>query len=247
MEMMEALKIWTNNITVVEMKESIFPAFLDREIAGLVEKYVREEGIQLVTGEHVVRFIGDSSVKAVETNKRTIPADLVILALGVRPNVDLARSAGLKIGTTGAIAVDAALQTSDPDIFAGGDCVENSNMISRKKVFAPMGSTANKHGRIIGENLTGGRLQFKGVLNTVIVKVIDLNVGKTGITEREAKELRYDYITVVTAGHDKPHYMQDANLMTVKLIADAKTRKVLGIQAVGKGDVANASMSLRLC
>ena len=237
-EMMEALKIWTNNVTVVEMKESIFPAFLDKEIAGLVEKYVREEGIQLVTGEHVVRFTGDPEVTAVETDKRTIPADLVILALGVRPNVELAQSAGLKIGTSGAIAVDAALQTSDPDIFAGGDCVENSNLVSKKKVFAPMGSTANKHGRIIGENLTGGRLRFKGVLNTVIVKVIDLNVGKTGITEREAKELGYDYITVVTAGHDRPHYMQDANLITIKLIADAKTRKVLGLQAVGKGDVA---------
>jgi NADPH-dependent 2,4-dienoyl-CoA reductase/sulfur reductase-like enzyme/rhodanese-related sulfurtransferase len=237
-EMMEALKIWTENISVVEMQEHMFPAFLDTEIAGLVEKYVREEGTQLLTGESVVRFIGDSAVTAVETNKRTIPADLVILALGVRPNVDLARSAGLTIGATGAIAVDEALTTSDPDIFAGGDCVENRNLVSARKVFAPMGSTANKHGRVIGENLTGGQLTFKGILNTVIVKVIDLNVGKTGITEREAKELGYDYITVVTAGHDRPHYMQDANLITIKLIADAKTRKVLGLQAVGKGDVA---------
>jgi NADPH-dependent 2,4-dienoyl-CoA reductase/sulfur reductase-like enzyme/rhodanese-related sulfurtransferase len=238
MEMMEALKMWTSDITVVEVKDTVFPSFLDAEIAGKVEKYIREEGIRLLTGERVVRFAGNDTVTAVETNKRTIPADLVILAMGVRPNVDLARSAGLTIGPTGALAVDTSLRTSDPDIFAGGDCVENINLVSQKKVFAPMGSTANKHGRIIGENLTGGSLRFKGVLNTVIVKVINLNVGKTGLTEREAKELGFEYVAVVTAGHDKPHYMQDSNLMTVKLIADPKTRRVLGLQALGRGDVA---------
>jgi rhodanese-related sulfurtransferase len=116
--------------------------------------------------------------------------------------------------------------------------VENINIVTGKKVFAPMGSTANKHGRIIGENLFGGQIRFRGILNTVIVKVLDLNVGKTGITEDEAKELGYDYATVVTAGFDKPHYMEGANLITIKLVAEAKSRKILGVQAVGKGDVA---------
>jgi len=238
MEMADALKIWTDNVTVLEMKDNIFPAFLDPEMAGMAENYLHEAGVHILTQEQVIRFVGDSAVTAVETNKRTIPADLVILAMGVRPNVDLARLSGLSIGTTGAIAVNPALQTNDPDIFAGGDCVENVNIISRKKVFAPMGSTANKHGRIIGENLLGVRMEFKGVLNTVIVKVLDLNIGKTGITEREAKELGYDYISVITAGHDRPHYMENARLITIKLIADAKTRKIFGAQAVGEGDVA---------
>ena len=238
MEMMEALKVWTSSVTVVEMKQNVFPSILDPEIAGMVDKYVREEGIQLLTSESVQCFEGDSAVSVVVTDKRTIPADLVILALGVRPNVELAAAAGLTLGATGAISVNSMLQTSDPDIFAGGDCVENVNMISKRKVFAPMGSTANKHGRIIGENLFGGTAQFKGVLNTAIVKVMDMNVGKTGITEREAQELGLDYMTVVSAGHDKPHYMEGAKIIAIKLIADPKTRKILGMQSVGEGDVA---------
>jgi len=237
-EMMEALKIWTNKITVVEMKPNVFPAFLDEEVAAMVDKYILEENIQLLTSERVVRFEGESAVTAVVTDKRTISADLVIMSLGVRPNVELAASAGLEIGVTGAISVNEMLQTSDPDIFAGGDCVENINIISNRKVFAPMGSTANKHGRIIGENLFGGKARFKGVLNTAIVKVMDLNVGKTGLTERDAKALGIDYIAVISAGHDKPHYMETANIIAIKLLADPKTGKVLGMQCVGEGDVA---------
>ena len=238
MEMAAALTTWGISISVIEMQQQVFPAFLDPEIAGSVEKYLAEEGIELLTGEKVTGFGGTSAVETVETENRSIPADLVILSLGVRPNVELAKNAGLAIGATGAILVDDLLQTSDPDIFAGGDCVENSNMVSGKKVFAPMGSTANRHGRIIGDNLFGAGQKFKGILNTVIVKMLDLNVGKTGLSEREAKEQGWEYITVITAGHDKPHYMEDAKLITLKLIADVKTHKLLGMQACGQGDIA---------
>ncbi len=236
-EMTEALKIWIKDITLVEREEQILSGFLDSEIAGMAEKYIRNEGVRLLTGENVVKFEGDTFVTSVVTDKRTIPADLVILAMGVRPNVELAAAAGLVIGKTGAVEVNRYMQTSDTEIYAGGDCVENVNIISGKKVFAPMGSTANKHGRIIGENLFGNRVQFKGILNTVIVKFLDLKTGKTGITEREAKELGMDYISVITAGHDKPHYMEDAKLISIKLIADVKSRKILGMQATGEGDI----------
>lgn len=238
MEMAEALSKWGIPVTVVEMKEQVFPAFLDTEIAGIVEKYVLAKGITLLTGEKVARFTGETIVTAVETDKQVIPADLVVLALGARPNVELAKAAGLAIGVTGAIKVNEELCTSDPDIYAGGDCVENSNIISGKKVFAPMGSTANKHGRIIGENLCGGRVKFRGVLNTVVAKIHSFTVGKTGLSERDAKQLGYDYITAMVAGHDKPHYMPGAKPITVKLIAEANTGKVLGVQAVGEGEVA---------
>lgn len=238
MEMAEALTKWQLPVTMVEMKDQVFPAFLDAEMAGMVAKYVQEKGITLLTGEKVVRFTGETAVTAVETGKRVIPADLVILAIGARPNVELAKAAGLSIGATGGIAVDEELRTSDPDIYAGGDCVENVNMLSGQKVFAPMGSTANKHGRIIGENLCGGHVKFKGVLNTVVAKIHSLTVGKTGLTEQDAKQFGYEYITAMVAGHDKPHYMPGAKLITVKLIADANTGKVMGMQAVGEGEVA---------
>ncbi|KYZ74945.1 pyridine nucleotide-disulfide oxidoreductase [Anaerosporomusa subterranea] len=237
MEMAEALTKQQLQVTVVEMKDQVFPAFLDPEIAGVVSKYAAEKGINLLAAEKVEAFIGETEVTAVKTDKRTIPADLVVLAIGARPNVELARAAGLTIGTTGAISVDDEMRTSDPDIYAGGDCVENINIMSGQKVFAPMGSTANKHGRVIGENLCGGHVKFKGVLNTVIAKVHSLTVGKTGLSERDAKQLGYDYITVMVAGPDKPHYM-GAKSITIKLIADANTRKVLGMQAVGEGEVA---------
>lgn len=238
MEMAEALTMWNIPVTVVEMKDQVFPAFLDPDTAGIVSKYAQDKGITLLTSETVVRFAGTAAVQAVETDKRTIPADLVILAMGARPNVELAKEAGLAIGPTGAVAVNDELLTSDPDIFAGGDCVENTNLISGRKVFSPMGSTANKHGRVIGENLCGSHVKFRGVLNTVVVKVHGLNIGKTGLTEKDAKELGYEYITAMVAGHDKPHYMPGAQVITVKLIVDAASRKVLGIQAVGQGDVA---------
>jgi len=237
MEMAEALTKWKIPVTVVEMKNQVFPAFLDTEIGGIVGKYVQDKGITLLMEEKVIRFTGDTSVAAVETDKRSIPADLVILAIGARPNVELAKAAGLVIGSTGAIVVDEEMRTSDPDIYAGGDCVENVNVMSGKKVFAPMGSTANKHGRIIGENLCGGHLKFKGVLTTAVAQIHSLSVGKTGLTERDAKQLGYDYITTMVAGHDKPHYMPEAKLITVKLIVDTNTSKVLGMQAVGEGDV----------
>ncbi len=238
MEMAEALNNRHLQVTVVEMKEQIFPAFLDGEIAAIAAKYVSEQGIALQTGETVKKFVGENVVTAVETDQRTIAADLVILAVGARPNVELAKKAGLAIGTTGAISVDEEMRTSDPDIYAGGDCVENSNMVSGQKVFAPMGSTANKHGRVIGENLCGAHVRFKGILNTVVAKVHNFTVGKTGISEREAKQLGYDYITAMVAGSDKPHYMPGVKPITVKLIAEAQTGKVLGMQAVGEGEVA---------
>ncbi|MDR3590199.1 MAG: FAD-dependent oxidoreductase [Negativicutes bacterium] len=237
-EMAEALSLWEVRVTLVEMKEQIFPAILDKEIAEAVAKYLEEKGITVLTGEKVARFNGTDALQEVVTDKRVIAADLVIMAAGVRPNVELARSAGLAIGETGAIAVDEYLTTSDPDIYAGGDCVENIHRLSGKKVFLPMGSTANKHGRIIGVNLCGGREKFGGVLGTALVKVLDMNVGRVGLTEAAARELGCEIITVLTAGHDRPHYMPAARLISVKLIVDVRSRKLLGAQAFGEGEVA---------
>lgn len=237
MEMAEALHNQQVPVTVIEMKNQPFPAFLDPEVGALVAKHLEEIGITLLTGEKVLRFTGEKAVETVETDQRSIPADLVILAIGARPNIKLAKEAGIMIGETGAIAVDEELRTNDPDIYAGGDCVENVHMISGKKIFAPMGSTANKQGRIIGENICGANLKFKGVLATAVAKVDSLNVGKTGLTEAEAKSLGHEYVTALVAGHDKPHYMPGAKLINVKLIVDAKNKKILGMQAVGEGDV----------
>ena len=237
-EMAEAFHCWGVHVAVVEMLPQIFPAMLDPEIALAVEKYAREQGVEIRTGEKVLEFRGQDAVQEIVTDKGVIPADLVIQAVGVRPNVGLAKAAGLDIGPSGAIAVNEHMQTSDPDIYAGGDCAENTHRITGKKMFTAMGSTANKHGRVIGENLCGGAASFGGILGTGVVQLLDLNIGKSGLTEREAKEAGYECITTMTGGHDRAHYMPGAKFITVKLIAEAKTGKLLGIQAFGEGEVA---------
>jgi len=237
-EMAEAFKAWGVHTSVIEMQEHVFPALLDKEVALAVEKYAKEQGIEIRTQETVQRFEGVGVVQSVVTDKGTLPADVVVLSVGVKPNVALAREAGLELGVTGAILVDDRMRTSDPDIYAGGDCAEDTHVISGKKMYIAMGSIANKHGRVIGENLCGADVRFRGVLGTVVVRLLDMNIGKTGLTERDAKEAGYEIVTTMTTGHDRPHYMPEAKMITIKLIADAKTRKVLGIQAFGGGDVA---------
>ena len=237
-EMAEAFHRWGVHVSIVEMQDHVFPAFLDEEIALPVEKYAREKGIDIRTREKVQRFEGDGVVRSVVTDKGTLPADVVILAVGVKPTTKLAQEAGLLLGVSGTIAVNEFMQTTDPDIYAGGDCVENTHMVTGKKAFVALGSIANKHGRVIGENICGGKVKFRGILGTVVVRLLDMNIGKTGLTEKEAKEAGYEVVTTMTTGHDRAHYMPGARLITLKLIADARTRQVLGVQAFGEGEVA---------
>ena len=172
------------------------------------------------------------------TDKQTIDADLVLIAGGVRPNAQLASDAGLEIGPHGGIMVNERMQTSDPDIYAGGDVVESRNLITGDWAYVPLGSTANKHGRVIGTNLTGGDDTFPGILGTAIVKVFGYNVARTGLTEQQARERDYEVTSCVAPGADRPHYYPGAQQIVLKLIADTKTRRVLGSQIIGPGDVA---------
>jgi rhodanese-related sulfurtransferase len=177
-------------------------------------------------------------VRQVITEKARVEADLVLVAIGVRPNVKLAKDAGVALGHTGAISVNEYLQTSDPDIYAGGDCVENTHLITGSKVYAPMGSTANKHGRVIGTNITGGRDRFPGILGTVVVKTFDLNVGRVGLSEREAREAGFQPVAALVPAPDRATDYPGCKDVLVKLVADANTRRILGGQIVGEGDVA---------
>ncbi len=225
-------------VNVVEKLPFVLPTFLDEEISLLVMKYLTSKGVKLFCDQGVKEFIGDSDgrVGKVVTEKEEIETDLVLLAIGFRPNVDLAKRAGLEIGRFG-IKVDSFLRTSDPDIYAGGDCVEVYNLVTGEKFYAPMGSTANKHGRIIADNICGRNEVFKGVTGTAITKIIDLNVARTGITERYAREKGYEVITCINPGPDRPHFMKDSKPIIIKLIAEAYSGRILGMQAIGEGDV----------
>lgn len=226
-------------VTILEMMERLAPSILDTDMALILEKYLKDKGVIFRLGSRVMKILDDGSgnVSAVQTfTGDSYPADLVLLAVGVKPNINLAKNAGLEIGSTGAIAVDEFLRTNDPDIYAGGDCVENYDIVSSRKVYLPLGSTANKHGRIIGDNITGGESRFQGIVGTVAFKVLELNIGKTGLTENEAKKIGFDTVTAVTPRTDCSDYYPNSQLIVIKLIADRLTSRLLGCQIIGMGE-----------
>jgi NADPH-dependent 2,4-dienoyl-CoA reductase/sulfur reductase-like enzyme/rhodanese-related sulfurtransferase len=225
-------------VTIIEMLPQILPGLLDFEMAQLLANYLKDLGVNVRASEKVTKLEGDedSNVKCVYTEKVKFDADMVIVAVGVRPDIKLAKDAGLKIGETGAIAVNESLQTSDPDIYAGGDCVECIDTLTGKKIYVPLGSTANKQGRVIGDNITGGNSTFPGILGTTAFKIVDYNVGKTGLSEKQAKELGYDAVTCLTPSPDCAHYYPESKSFVIKLIADKKNGKILGGQIIGFGE-----------
>jgi NADPH-dependent 2,4-dienoyl-CoA reductase/sulfur reductase-like enzyme/rhodanese-related sulfurtransferase len=236
-EAAENFSVMGLKVTVLEALGWPLPALLDYEMAAPVEKHLKAKGINLIFGQRVSGFRGDAAgqVKQVMVGDKGIDADLVLLSLGVRPNVTLARGAGLTIGSTGGLVVDEHLLTSDPDIYAGGDCAEVTNIITGKKFLAPMGSTANKHGRVIGTNITGGDDTFPGVPGTAVVKVFDFTAARTGLNEAQAREGGREIVTSLIPGSDHAGYYPGARDITVKLIAE-KSGKILGGQVVGPGD-----------
>ncbi len=240
LEAAEGLKKQGMEITIIERLDTAMEVLLDPEIAYHLHKELAANDIMLKVGETVLKINDDGSgnVKSVTTNTGEFSADMVLVAVGVRPNIKLAKDMGLEIGKFGAIKVNKNMQTSDPDIYAGGDCVENNNLITGQPSYVPMGSTANKHGRVIADNICGFASEFKGVLGTAICKVFNFNVSRTGLTEKAAKDGGYDYLTVLTPSPDKPHFMKDAKLIIIKFIVDRKTKKLLGAQVAGPGDVA---------
>lgn len=239
LEVAEAFGARGLEVTVVErMDQVLLP--LDRELALLVQKHLAEKGVRVLTSETVTAFEDDGSgaVARVTTDKQTLDADLVVVAVGIRPNTGLAEAAGLEIGKSGAIKVNDRLETSDPSIYAAGDCIETVNLASGMPAWAPLGSAANKLGRVAAVNVTGGSDTFRGVLKTLLVKVFDYNVGRVGISEREARELGYEVETAIVPALAGAHYYPGHERIITKLVVNRWGGKLLGAQIVGPGEVA---------
>ena len=234
-EAVEALVQCGCRVTMVEMMPHIL-RMLDWEMARLVERHMESHGVKVLTSTQVTGFEGNGRVSAVLTGQGRLPADLVVLGIGVRPNVELARSAGLEIGPEGGIKVDGSMRTTDPEIFAAGDCVESTDLVSGKPCYVPMGSTANKQGRVAAINICGGEDRFPRVLGSAVCRVFDFCVARTGLTETAARQHGFQITTVLVPDADRPHYMPTAKLVIIKLVVDSRTRKLLGAQAVGPGD-----------
>lgn len=236
MELAESFSTIGIKVTMVELAPHVMPT-LDSEMSEELEKYLHEQKVTIVTGDSAVRFDGSTLVnKVVLKSGRELTADFVVMAVGIKPNVSLAQKANVKLGVTGAIQVNTKMETSVADIYACGDCAESFSIITGKPFYRPLGSTANKMGRVAGDQITGGSLEFHGGLGTGIFKVFDMAVAQTGLTEKEALREGYE----VTVSHDrkpdKPEYYGGQDML-IKAVADKKTGRVLGAQIIGTAGV----------
>lgn len=237
-EMAEALRLRGLNVTLVEVFDQVMPQLLDLEMALLAAKHIRQKGVALALGERVLALEGNGKVASVRTDQRSLRADLVIIGVGVVPNDELARQAGLACSPKGGVLINQCCQTSDPDIYAGGDCVVNHYIDPElgAPLFVPLGSTSNKHGRIIADHIVGLANPFPGIAATGICRAFEYTLARTGLTEKQATELDQDIETAVWAGPDKPHYLADSKPLVIKMIASKRSRRLLGVQLVGMGD-----------
>ena len=234
-EMAEALTdLWGIETSVVEFKDQLLPDVIDWTLSTMLYKHMQESNVDIYLNESASEIIGeDGVVTAVKTTQRTLEADLVIMAVGVRARSELARDAGLRVSEMGGIIVNRRMQTSDPDIYAAGDCVKLTNLLTGKKFYAPFGSLANKEGRVVGDNLAGLPTTFAGAVGSFIMKAFDVCVGATGLSYEMAKAEGFDVDVSLTAPADRAHFYPSQEIITCVLIFDRRTRKVLGVQAFG--------------
>jgi len=234
LELAEAFTdLWGIETTVIEIMDQILPGIMDKNLALMAQRHMEEKEVTFYLSENVKSIEGEGHVQRVVTDHRTLKADIVIMATGVQPNTDLARKAGLVISQNGAIVVNNRLQTSDPDIYAGGDCVENLHLITGKRVYFPSGSIANRHGRIIGTNLAGGTATFDGIVGSFVVKLFDISLASAGLSLQEAQKNGFDAISALVVQADRAHFYPEQELMYLELVVERSTRRVLGIQGVG--------------
>jgi NADPH-dependent 2,4-dienoyl-CoA reductase/sulfur reductase-like enzyme/rhodanese-related sulfurtransferase len=235
LEMAESLVHLGKNVTIVELAPQILTLF-DEDLASVLRQYLEKKGVRIFTSEGIKGLKGEAGrVTHVITASREMEADAVLMSLGIRPQVELAKRAGLKIGETGAIWVNERMETSAEGVYAAGDCAETIHLITGKTTWIPLGSTANKQGRVVGTNVCGGHATFPGVLGTTVFKAFDFNVAKTGLNMKEAEKEGFHPIQAIVRGHDRAHYYPGRKESTLKVIADQKTGQILGGQALGEG------------
>jgi NADPH-dependent 2,4-dienoyl-CoA reductase/sulfur reductase-like enzyme/rhodanese-related sulfurtransferase len=238
LEMAEALTdLWGIETTVIEITDQLLPGVISANTSKMVQYHLKENDVSLYLQENVERFDGDKRIEKVVTNKRVLEADLVIIAAGVTPNSDLAKDTGLEVSAYGAVKVNKRLQTSDPDIYAGGDCVEVPNLITGKPGYYPLGSQANRQGRVIGTNLAGGNDEFDGAVGSFVIKLFEISVASAGLNLDTARKEGFDPLSTFVAQFDRAHFYPEKDLMYLELVVEKSTGQILGIQGLGnKGD-----------
>lgn len=235
LEMAEAFAdMWGIETAVVEITDQIMSRLVSPTLATMAQKHMEENGVEFYFGETITALEGeDGHVRRVVTNKRTLDADAVIIAAGVVPISKLAEEAGLQCSERGGVIVDEFMRTNDPDIYSGGDCAIVRHLITDAPFFLPLGSMANRQGRVIGTNLAGGNSRFDGVVGSFVVKLFETSLAGTGLSLDVALASGFDAISVLLIQLDRAHFYPTKELMTLELVVEKGTRRVLGIQGFG--------------
>jgi pyruvate/2-oxoglutarate dehydrogenase complex dihydrolipoamide dehydrogenase (E3) component/rhodanese-related sulfurtransferase len=239
-ELCEAVtEMWGISARLYEKQPQLLSYMLDPEMAEIVERSLETDGVAVSTGADVEKIELDGNDKPVVhvAGGEPVGADYVFLCLGVSPEVRLAHDCGLAIGETGGIVVDERLTTSDPDIYAGGDCIESRHRLGGTPVYVPMGSLANRHGRVIAENLAGNDTEFPGVLGAFVLRAFETNIGGVGLCEEAARRDGFEVSSVWGSFGDKPDFNPEMKTFSLKMVYETGSHRLLGLQAVGKGDI----------
>jgi len=239
-EMAEAMVRRGLEVTLLEKSAQPMAKTVDPDMGELVQSAIHGLGIEIRTDTHVTGLdTADGRVRAVVTQDGPLPADIVVLGLGVRPNTGLAVAAGLPVGPTGGLRTDLRMRVEGTErVWAAGDCVETRHLITGRPVHVPLGTHANKQGRVAGINIGGGYATFPGVIGTAVTKVCELEVARTGLTEKEASAAGFEFVTATVESTSRAGYYPGAAGMTIKLLAERRTGLLLGAQIVGREEAA---------
>lgn len=234
-EMAEALTdLWGIETSIIEYADQLLPRIVDWPLAAILQKQLRDNNVDVYLGEAAEEIVvADGKAVAVKTGKRTLETDLVIMAVGARPRSRLAKEAGLLVSETGGIVVNERMQTSDPNIYSAGDCVEITHLVSGKKFVAPFGSMANKEGRVAADNMAGIPSTFKGGVGSFILKAFELSIGSVGLSLEAARDEGFDADFSLSAPSDRAHFFPGQDILCLQMIFDRRTRRVLGFQGTG--------------
>lgn len=235
-ETIEAAKKFNKNIHLIGRSSRILSKVFDEEITTLLEDELRNNNINLHLGENIQEYVGENKIEKIITDKSEIEADLVVVAIGVKPNTSFLKNTDIDMLPNGAIIVDECGRTSVEDVYSAGDCATIKNLVTNEDMYAPLATGANKLGRIVGENLGGINSYFPGSLASSCIKVLDMEAAVTGITEEKAKALKLNYKSKLISGFNQTHYYPGREKLSIKLIYDANTKVILGGQVAGYKD-----------
>lgn len=235
-ETIEAAKKLNKNIHLVGRSNRVLNKVFDKEITDLLEEELKKNNIHLHLGETVKEYVGNNKITKVITNNSEIDTDLVVIAIGVKPNTSFLKNTNIDMLPNGAIIVDEGGKTSIKDVYSAGDCATIKNLVTNEDMYVPLATGANKLGRIVGENLGGMNSSFPGSLASSCIKVLDMEAAVTGLTEGKAKSLNIDYKTKCITNYNQTHYYPGREKLLVKLVYHAKTKVILGGQIAGYKD-----------